>query len=94
MTLKEASERMSDGMILNNTIVRESDGWDLYSGNYVDEEGELKEIIQFYIISESDANYLADHSDQIIYYNEKLDLYLWCITTGGNWENTEIEWVE
>lgn len=28
MTLKEASERMSDGMILNNTIVRESDGWD------------------------------------------------------------------
>jgi hypothetical protein len=46
-------------------------------------EYESYEIYQDYIISESGAEYLAKYTDEIVFYCEKLDLYIWGITHFG-----------
>lgn len=38
------------------------------------------EIYQHYIISEYGAKFLARHTDEIVYYNAELDVYLWGVT--------------
>lgn len=56
-----------------------------------------KEIYQYYIISERDAERLADYTREIVLYNERLDLYILCVTHCGtawngipaNWKNPE-----
>lgn len=62
----------------------------------IDDKGDYdyKEIYQEYIITESGAEYLKDNTNEIIFYNDKLDLYLWGITHfGTSWDGvyTEIE---
>lgn len=55
---------------------------------------ESVEIYQTYIISQSSAEYLRRKTSEIVYYNEKLDIYLWGITHfGTGWDGvyTEIE---
>lgn len=79
--------------ILNNGIIYETDPeyWDLVSGDYD------QEIFQYYIISEMGATILAELTDEPIYYNEKLDLYVWGIThfgTGWDYVLTNIELVK
>lgn len=69
--------------ILNNGIIYETDPeyWDLVSGDY-DEE-----VFQYYIISEMGATILFELTDEVVYYNEKLDLYVWGITHfGTSWD--------
>lgn len=54
-----------------------------------------KEIYQYYIISEHDAERLADYTNEIVLYNKRLDLYILCVTHCGtawncvpaNWKN-------
>lgn len=46
-------------------------------------EHESKEIYQEYIITQSGAEYLQRNTNEIIYYCELLDLYLWGITHFG-----------
>lgn len=58
-----------------------------YDREYVD-------IYQEYIISEAGAKFLQEYTDQIIYYNSELDIYLWGIThfgTGWDYVLTDIE---
>lgn len=38
---------------------------------------EYYEIYQYYIISEYGYQFLADHTDEIVFYNERLDVYIW-----------------
>lgn len=45
---------------------------------------EYHEIYQDYIITSGGANYLIRKTDEIVYYNEKLDMYVWGITHFGN----------
>lgn len=71
--------------ILNNQIMEETgyENWDLYSGY----EGEYQEVYQFYIVSYAGAQFLEDYTDEIIYYNDQLDMYLWGITHfGTSWD--------
>lgn len=80
-----------------------SEEWELVSGTDcigIDEEGyecdaysdECIDVIhydvyQFYIISEKGYEFLRDHTDQMVYYNNELDLYLWGITHyGTSWD--------
>lgn len=45
------------------------------------------EIYQNYIISESGAKFLSEYTDEIVYYNNELDVYLWGITHfGTSWD--------
>lgn len=78
--------------ILNNTIRSETmEDWEIVTG-------EFKEMIfQDYIISESGYKFLAEYTDEIVFYNEKLDVYIWGITHyGTSWTHvlTDIELVE
>jgi hypothetical protein len=62
-------------------------GWELVSGNDIDEEGEYYEIYQWYVIAEHGAQFLEEHTDEIVYYHEEMDMYVWGITHfGTSWD--------
>lgn len=73
--------------ILNNTIMTETYDWDLVSGEIEDEDGYEYDIYQYYIISEYGYEFLEKYTDEIVFYNEKLDVYIWGITHfGTSWD--------
>lgn len=79
--------------ILNNNIINVGE-WYLYSGDEVDDEGNPYDIFQHYIISKDGVEILRHWTDEIIYYNQELDIYLWCVTHYGTaWDYvlTDIE---
>ena len=49
-----------------------------YDGNY-----NYKDIFQFYIIPEYAAEFLVEYTEEIVYYNSKLDMHLWGVTHYG-----------
>lgn len=52
-----------------------------------DEENYPPEIFQYYIISESGANILCEFTDEIVFYNEDLDMYVWGVCHfGTTWD--------
>lgn len=57
---------------------------ELYNGNdYNEESDQYAEIFQYYIISESGAEILAEFTDEIVYYLPPLDMYIWGVTHWG-----------
>ena len=75
--------------ILNNEVYLHTgyENWELYSGEEENEYGDYLEIYQYYIITEYGARFLAEHTDEIVFYNEKLDMYIWGITHfGTSWD--------
>ena len=45
------------------------------------------EIFQYYIISDAGAEILKDYTDEIVYYNSVLDMYVWGVTHWGtSWD--------
>ena len=75
--------------VLNNNIYEYTgyENWELDNGLEEDEDGNYLEVYQYYIISDSGASFLRDYTDEIVFYNEKLDLYLWGITHfGTSWD--------
>ena len=55
---------------------------------------EYYDIYQDYIITSSGADCLTRNTNEIIYYNEKLDMYIWGIThygTAWDYVHTEIK---
>ena len=68
--------------ILNNTI-REATmcDWDIVAG-------EFDEMIhQDFIISKYGYEFLRDYTDEIVFYNENLDVYIWGVTHWGtSWD--------
>ena len=75
--------------ILNNTLMEETrdDYWELVNGEMFYDEEEVYDIYQYYIISEYGYRFLADHTDEIVFYNERLDIYIWGITHfGTSWD--------
>ena len=52
-----------------------------------EEQEEEPEIFQYYIISEEGADILKRETNEIIYYNEELDMYVWGVTHWGtSWD--------
>ena len=39
-----------------------------------------KEIMQNYIVSDRSAEYLMEYTDEIVWYSDKFDLYVWSVT--------------
>ena len=75
--------------ILNNTIIEETSGyWEVVNGDIYDEENdEYYDIYQYYIINDHGYEFLSEHTDEIVFYNEKLDMYIWGITHfGTSWD--------
>lgn len=58
--------------ILNNTIRAETmEDWETINGEFENM------IFQDYIISEYGFKFLSDFTDEIVFCNKKLDLYIW-----------------
>lgn len=75
--------------VLNNNIYKYTgyENWELDNGLEEDEDGNYLEVYQYYIISDSGASFLRDYTDELVFYNEQLDLYLWGITHfGTSWD--------
>ena len=76
-------------MVLSNYMMRYmgSLGWELVNGDDIDEDGEYHEVYQWYIIGHSGAEFLMENTDEIVYYHEEMDLYVWGITHfGTSWD--------
>lgn len=75
--------------VLNNNIFQYAgyENWELANGLEEDDEGDYYEVYQYYIISDSGASFLEEYTDEIVYYHEELDMYLWGITHWGtSWD--------
>ena len=84
--------------VLNNDIISktfEIGYWDIVNGSDYDENNDnYAEIYQYFIISANGAEILQEYTNEIVYYNEELDLYVWGVTHfGTGWDNvlTEIK---
>lgn len=68
--------------ILNNIVRAETmTDWEMISGKFD------QAVMQDYIISEYGFEILADYTDEIVFYNETLDMYIWSITHfGTSWD--------
>ena len=77
--------KMVGDMVLSNYMMQYmgSLGWELVNGDDIDEDGEYQEIYQWYIISEYGANILQEYTDEIVYFHEEMDMYVWGITHFG-----------
>lgn len=77
--------------VLNNTVRAETlEDWELVNGDFD------QEVYQDYIISEYGYRFLVDHTDELVFYDERLDIYIWGITHYGTaWSHvlTDIELV-
>jgi hypothetical protein len=63
--------------------------WDyIENGDYYDEENDTyTDIFQYYIIDSQTAEDLKEHTDNIVFYIEKLDLYALGVTHWGtSWD--------
>ena len=78
--------------VLNNNIMEKGwsigNGWELVNGSDYDEENdEGKEVFQWFIVSDNGAQMIQDYTDEILYYHEELDIYLWGVTHWGtSWD--------
>jgi len=77
--------------VLNNDIIPktiEIGYWETVNGNEYDEETDsYTEIYQYYIISDNGARILQECTDEILFYNEELDMYVWGVTHyGTSWD--------
>lgn len=71
--------------VLNNEIIQHGDYWDQLSG-FPEEDEDWAEIFQYYIVSDLGAEILQEY-DEIVFYNEKFDMYLWGVTHWGtSWD--------
>lgn len=58
----------------------EIENWDNIEEHYI-------EIYQYYIISDRGFDILSELTDEIIFYNEKLDMYVWGVAHWGtSWD--------
>lgn len=78
-------------MVLNNDIILNTldiGYWDIVNGcDYDEKNDEYTDIFQYYIISDNGYNILSEMTDEIVFYNEKLDMYVWGITHyGTSWD--------
>lgn len=83
-----------DHVLNNNIISKEVGYWEIESGTFYNEDDGYKEIFQYYIISDTGAEILKDWTDELVFYNSELELYLWGVThfgTGWDYVLTDIK---
>lgn len=98
ITYKELADRLDAVFMLNKVPEIDEYIWDnLENGNayILDEDGnetdEMHEVFQWYLICQRDAEYLKDHTDELVFYSEVLDEYVWGVTHfGTSWEGVQL----
>lgn len=67
--------------------------FDIYCGNEYNEDGDCKEIYQYYIITERAAEAFGRFTNELVIYNEDFDIYLLCVTHWGtDWDYVSANW--
>lgn len=95
---KEMIDFCCDSLILNNDLIAQLTNkgfyFDDYCGTQYDEENDdYIDIYQWYIIDGNDAERLARYTNEIVLYNEELDLYLLGVTHWGTmWQGVPANW--
>ena len=82
-------KRMTQGCyILNNTLISAVDDWEIFCGeDYDEEEDTYVEIFQYFVIDGYAAKLFAEYTAEIVYYSEKLDIYLLAVDhLGTAWD--------
>lgn len=76
--------------VLCNEVLKigEYEDWELVNSTDYDEEtDEYYEFYQFYIISAAGAQILQDYTEETVWYNEKMNIYVWGVTHWGtSWD--------
>ena len=83
-----------DSVLCNNIMCNRYIAWEEWEQINGDEDNCSEEIYQYYIISESGAEILMKWTDDYVWYNAELDIYVWGIThygTGWAYVLTDIE---
>lgn len=81
--------RIVGDCVLNNNVYMYAgyENWELVNGEEENEYGDYYEVYQYYIISDYGYSFLERHTDELVYYHEELDMYLWGITHfGTSWD--------
>ena len=83
-TLAKAIDCVMNNHIFRYTIENNIGYWELINGSDYNEKGDYSvEIFQYLITDERGAEILQEYTNEIVYYNEELDMYLWGITHYG-----------
>lgn len=77
-----------ESLILCNNIINDIDDMELVNGTDYDEEEDIyHDVYQYYIIDDNTANRLIDNTNEIIYYHNRLDIYVLGVDHfGTNWQ--------
>ena len=69
----------------NECYYIDNDGNEITPDEYDENGGECVyyDIYQYYIVSSNGAQILSDYTNEIVWYNEELDLYVWGVTHFG-----------
>lgn len=75
--------------VLCNNLLQDFDNLELVNGSDYNEETEnYIDVFQAYIISDAGKEILCSHTNELVYYHEKLDVYVWAVTHyGTRWTN-------
>ena len=72
-----------EGVICNDIIEKT----DYVIGYWEQVNGDGAEIYQYFIVDDNGAKLIQDYTDDPLFYNEELDLYVWGITHWGtSWD--------
>lgn len=82
------SKIVGDCVINNNIFLFAGyENWELTNGLEENEYGDYLEVYQYYIVTDAGARFLEEFTDEIVYYHDELDMYLWGITHfGTSWD--------
>ena len=65
--------------VLNNDIISKTGDigcWEPIQGFEEDENGNFPEVFQWYIVSDGGAKILQEMTNEVLFYNEELDMYV------------------
>ena len=91
--LKEKIEELEEKIEDDDNITAQIEELEEKIEELENEQDELPEVYQWYIIDDNGAR-ICQEFNEIVYYNEKLDIYLWGVTHWGtSWDYvlTDIE---
>lgn len=81
--LKEAEE----GTPAHDVLEQEKERIEFDMGELIEEQDCIYECYQYYIIGSNGAEILKDYTNEYVWYNEELDLYVWGVTHWGtSWD--------
>jgi len=92
ITYSELDRRIGWSILCNNMESRwwttmDVVSWSTMATDEFGRETDHLDIFQYYIISDSWADYLKRCTDEIVFYDEELDIYVWWIThLGTSWD--------